>query len=124
MSKLYIPAVLAAATALMSMPVLAQDAPPPPPGPKAAQISLDFGAGRQIRIHCGDASLDACIASATPLIDKVAEARPFPGPGFGGKNRDGHPGPEGRKGPGHENHDHSGPKPDGDKPEKPEDKKD
>jgi hypothetical protein len=69
---------LTAALALAAAPLVAQDATPPAataagkPAPDGASIRLDFGAGRMVKIDCGDAAIDACIAAATPLIDKVA----------------------------------------------------
>ncbi|MGA0539738.1 hypothetical protein [Neotabrizicola sp. VNH66] len=81
-------AALAAATAL---PALAQDSAPPAPRAKTAELRVDFGGGRKVAIDCGDAALEACIAAATPLIDKVAATPVVEGKGgFHGKGERGH----------------------------------
>ena len=99
LSKL-LPAALIAVMAAAALPAVAQDAPPPPA--KSASIKLDFGAGRKVDIKCGEATLEACIAAATPMIEKVAST-PAPHPimrGHGWKRGD-KAGERGQKGERH-----------------------
>lgn len=70
---------LAAALAFGAIaPAFAQDAPPPPRPPKAAELKLDFGMGRKVNISCGDLSLADCITTSQALIDKVASTPVMP----------------------------------------------
>ena len=103
---LMIPAALIAALAFGSLPVLAQDtapatdtAAPMAKRVKPAEIRLDFGAGRKVGISCGEATIEACIASAMPLIEKVAATPPVEhAKGMMGQHRGW--GKKGDKGPG------------------------
>ncbi|MBB3952706.1 hypothetical protein [Aureimonas jatrophae] len=45
--------------------------PPPPPMGKGVEIRLGRDAG--IRINCGDEPMDACIAAAKPLTDRIPD---------------------------------------------------
>ena len=59
---------------------------PPAPTPETASIRADFGGGRKVAVDCGTAALDACVAAALPVIEKVAAAEPVPGaPEDGGR---------------------------------------
>lgn len=90
LSTKFAPVALIAALAVAGGPLMAQE-PPPPPAP-AASIKLDFGAGRKVDIKCGELAIEACIAAATPLIEKVATT---PVPDFG--MRGGKKGPKGER---------------------------
>lgn len=69
-------------------------------GPQSAEIRLNFGGGRMVGIDCGDAKIDACIAAAMPLIDKVASTEPVPFAPHGMMGRDGqHHGMEAKRKP-------------------------
>ena len=43
--------------------------PPPPPMGKGVEIRMGRDAG--IRINCGDEAMEACLAAASPLTDKI-----------------------------------------------------
>lgn len=110
-----LPAALLAVLALGSLPLMAQDSTTAPrPAPAAdAGFRLDLGAGRSLRIDCGATAIDACLAAAGPVIDKLAATPPVMSP-MGGKGDMGkhgkkghgkghgkdHRGPEGKGGPG------------------------
>lgn len=70
-----LPATLVGALAVavaLGAPVFAQESAPAPVRAPAASIKLDFGAGRRVRIDCGEAALQACLETAKPVIDQVA----------------------------------------------------
>lgn len=95
-SLMLVPAAMAAA--LAAVPLMAQETPAAPPAvhpQDGAEIRLDFGAGRKVAIDCGTATLDACIASAQPLIDKVASTPAVERPGMGWFGKEGHRGKRG-----------------------------
>ncbi|WP_139224589.1 hypothetical protein [Aureimonas phyllosphaerae] len=52
--------------------------PPPPPMGKGVEIRLGRDAG--IRINCGDEPMDACIAAAKPLTDRIPDLTLPPAP--------------------------------------------
>ncbi len=55
-------------------------------GGRGPVIRLDFGAGREIAVQCGDTAIAACVEAITPLAEKLAAT----------------PAVEHGKGPGHE----------------------
>ncbi|WP_423821167.1 hypothetical protein V5738_12605 [Salinisphaera sp. SPP-AMP-43] len=62
-------------------PPNAERPPPPPPGGADKGFQLDLGHGRGLRVQCGNESLQDCIKSAQPLIEKLRQA---PGKGMAG----------------------------------------
>lgn len=54
--------------------------PPPPPPPLVKGVELRMGPDMGLRIECGDEPIDACLAAAKPLIDKVPNLTPPPAP--------------------------------------------
>ncbi|MFE3837994.1 hypothetical protein [Pseudogemmobacter sonorensis] len=75
-SKTAVPAaaLILGATVLAGLPASAQKPPLPPVS--GAKLKLDFGAGRSVSIDCGETAIEACIAAAAPLIEKVADSDP------------------------------------------------
>ncbi|WP_061933119.1 hypothetical protein [Aureimonas sp. AU22] len=52
--------------------------PPPPPMGKGVEIKLGRDAG--IRINCGDEPMEACLAAAKPLTDRIPDLTLPPAP--------------------------------------------
>ncbi|WP_156417922.1 hypothetical protein [Aureimonas sp. AU4] len=53
---------------------------PPPPPPMGKGIELRLGRDAGIRINCGDEPMEACIAAAKPLTDRIPDLAVPPAP--------------------------------------------
>lgn len=49
--------------------------PPPPPPPMGKGVEIRLGRDAGIRINCGDETMQACIAAAKPLTDRIADLK-------------------------------------------------